>query len=75
MSVLYQPIDKYDSFGTFKLQKFYKASSVLFDVDTVQEMIFVPWPVPKKEDYPWAIKEKYRKPVMPFEGSTVNSSR
>jgi hypothetical protein len=48
---------------------------VPFDVDTVQKTSFVPWPIPEKEDYPWAVKEKYGKPIMPFEGSSVYSNR
>jgi hypothetical protein len=57
MSTLYQPIDKYVPVGTFKLQNFYKASSLPFDVGEVQKTSFVPWSVPEMEDYPWAVKE------------------
>jgi hypothetical protein len=38
MNVLYQPIEKYDPVGSVKLHKFDKASSMPFDVDTVQKM-------------------------------------
>jgi hypothetical protein len=74
MSALCQSIDKCDPVGTFKLQKFHKTSSVPFDMDTVQKTNLVPWPMPEKEDYPWAVKKKYGKAIMSFEGSSVHSN-
>jgi len=49
--------------------------SVPFEDKTVHKMTYVPWPVTKKETYPWASRGRFEKPAVPFETNTSYNNR
>uniref|UniRef100_A0A1B6DE04 Uncharacterized protein n=1 Tax=Clastoptera arizonana TaxID=38151 RepID=A0A1B6DE04_9HEMI len=62
---------RFEPAQSFKPRKSYLPPNSKMENDTVNKMSYRPFaPIPK-EIYPWALKDKYRKPCVPFEGSTI----
>ncbi|CAH1277713.1 SAXO1 [Branchiostoma lanceolatum] len=55
---------------SFKPPQEYKSSQAKFRDGTTQSMAFKPWPLPKKEKWPWASRGMYTSPADVFRCTT-----
>ena len=75
MNASYQPIHKYDPVHSYKPQRYYEKPSMPVESETINKLSYMPWPMPEKEDLPWASRGEYRKPFIPMEGNTIYNNR
>lgn len=60
---------------SFKPEIIYKKPTMPFQDKTVQKMSYQPWPIEDKEEFPWAVKGKYKAPQSAMEQDTVYNTR
>uniref|UniRef100_A0A1B6FNK7 Protein FAM154B n=1 Tax=Cuerna arida TaxID=1464854 RepID=A0A1B6FNK7_9HEMI len=71
MSYQFPDMNRFEPAHSFKPQQSFNPPRTKMEDKTTQKLSYQPFCPPEKEEFPWAQKDKYRPPVVPFEGSTI----
>lgn len=71
MSYQKPDMDRFEKATNYKPQQRFSPPVTKLDDKTTHKLSYQPYCPPTKEDYPWAKKDAYKAPAVPFEGDTI----